>query len=533
MRVQHVIGLAAAITLGGGCLQAIGFKEATLDPSCCAGGGGSGGSRVAGSSTATGGGEGGGATGCDPGTTRSCYSGDVATENVGACKAGTQTCSQSGQEYAACVGEVLPAKEDCSKPEDEDCDGFACSQTIWAKQFGETSFQEARTVAVDKKTGDVFIGGEFTGAIQFGNDVLIDAGAGDAFIAKFDTDGNYLWSKQFGDKQTEIILAMVVDADGNVIVVGQGDLGGGNVKKLNATGGTVWTAGCVMTVGLGAIHGITVDPQGDVIVAGDLSGTGNCNGASLNSSGGVDVLVAKLAAADGMVKWTKTFGDAADQSAKAVGSDSTGNIYVTGQFSGDLKFGPTTSLTAAGGGDVYVAKLSSTGAGTWATRLGDKSGQSAYALAVDKFGASVVSGYYQGTIALAGAGVITNSSMVDYNGFMAKIDTSGVGIWLNDMPKSVLLAVATDSARDVLVTMSNAQAAVGSKFGVSKLAGGTGLPLWTRDFGTANGNGIASGKLDEVFFGGSFKGTLAFDPFTLNTTGGPANSDIFLAKIAP
>lgn len=116
---------------------------------------------------------------------------------------------------------------------------------------------------------------------------------------------------------------------------------------------------------------------------------------------------------------------------------------------------------------------------------------------------------------------------------MAKIDTSGVGIWLNDMPKSVLLAVATDSARDVLVTMSNAQAAVGSKFGVSKLAGGTGLALWTRDFGTANGNGIASGKLDEVFFGGSFKGTLAFDSFTLNTTGGPANSDIFLAKIAP
>lgn len=46
MRIRYGIGLAAAITLGGGCLQAIGYTQASLDPSCCAGGGGVGGSSV-------------------------------------------------------------------------------------------------------------------------------------------------------------------------------------------------------------------------------------------------------------------------------------------------------------------------------------------------------------------------------------------------------------------------------------------------------------------------------------------------------
>ena len=60
---------------------------------------------------------------CTPGQSRACYEGPAATVGVGICKAGTQTCKADGSGFGACEGQVLPKQEDCSTPEDEDCDG--------------------------------------------------------------------------------------------------------------------------------------------------------------------------------------------------------------------------------------------------------------------------------------------------------------------------------------------------------------------------------------------------------------------------
>ena len=61
---------------------------------------------------------------CVPGTTSSCYSGPAATENVGACVAGQQTCDADGTGYGPCTGEVTPVAETCDTADDDDCDGL-------------------------------------------------------------------------------------------------------------------------------------------------------------------------------------------------------------------------------------------------------------------------------------------------------------------------------------------------------------------------------------------------------------------------
>jgi len=61
---------------------------------------------------------------CQAGQSQACYSGPQGTENVGACKAGTQTCNIAGVGWEACVGEVLPATEQCDDNIDNDCDGL-------------------------------------------------------------------------------------------------------------------------------------------------------------------------------------------------------------------------------------------------------------------------------------------------------------------------------------------------------------------------------------------------------------------------
>jgi hypothetical protein len=58
---------------------------------------------------------------CLNGNTQSCYTGPNGTEDVGACKAGTQTCE--GGMWGPCVGDVVPAASETCNGIDDDCDG--------------------------------------------------------------------------------------------------------------------------------------------------------------------------------------------------------------------------------------------------------------------------------------------------------------------------------------------------------------------------------------------------------------------------
>ncbi len=62
---------------------------------------------------------------CSPGTTRSCYPFSTGKDGVGACKAGTQPCSKSGEfgQWGDCAGAVGPSPDECGDGIDNDCDG--------------------------------------------------------------------------------------------------------------------------------------------------------------------------------------------------------------------------------------------------------------------------------------------------------------------------------------------------------------------------------------------------------------------------
>src|SRR5262245_12873843 len=96
--------------------------------------------------------DGGGA--CIPEATTSCYDGPPGTEGQGICKAGLRTCGANGT-YGPCIGQVMPKKENCATPQDEDCDGLAppCKGTpLWSKHYGDlnnTNSEGAFSVSAD------------------------------------------------------------------------------------------------------------------------------------------------------------------------------------------------------------------------------------------------------------------------------------------------------------------------------------------------------------------------------------------------
>lgn len=63
---------------------------------------------------------------CHPDEVASCYEGPDNTLLKGICVAGEKTCAADGSAWGDCVGDVLPlADEDCSTPEDDNCNGVA------------------------------------------------------------------------------------------------------------------------------------------------------------------------------------------------------------------------------------------------------------------------------------------------------------------------------------------------------------------------------------------------------------------------
>lgn len=98
---------------------------------------------------------------------------------------------------------------------------------MWVKHFGSTSYDDAASLAIDKN-GMTYITGNYSGECYFVNNTdttsLLIEGISDAFIAKIDPSGDFLWAKRIGSVQdstfSESGRCIAVDSIGNVYTLG-------------------------------------------------------------------------------------------------------------------------------------------------------------------------------------------------------------------------------------------------------------------------------------------------------------------------
>jgi hypothetical protein len=153
----------------------------------------------------------------------------------------------------------------------------AVGNFVWAKGFAaqSDSGSTGAAVAVDQ-AGDVYTAGSFTGTVDFDpgpgtfnlTSTINSLGAAEqnAFIAKLDSNGNFLWAKRSAGS---VGGALAVDGAGNVYATG-----GSGVTKLDSAGNFLW-ADQFEGIGGGQISGgaIAVDGLGDIYTTGGLRGT--------------------------------------------------------------------------------------------------------------------------------------------------------------------------------------------------------------------------------------------------------------------
>jgi hypothetical protein len=204
---------------------------------------------------------------------------------------------------------------------------------------------------------------------------------------------------------------------------------------------------------LDTVKALGVDASGNPTAVGYFAGTANFGGANLTSAGANDVFVAKYSAA-GAHQWSNRFGDADDQRAYGAAVDAAGNVVLTGYFNGTMSFGGP-SFTNAGGADMFLAKLTATGAHSWSKAIGTSLsyGEMGEAVAIDGAGNILLTGEVVQPVDFGG-GVIVPPS-ITYDAFVAKYSPSGVHQWSkrfaadwDDHGK----AVAVDGSGNIVLT---------------------------------------------------------------------------------
>ncbi len=330
---------------------------------------------------------------------------------------------------------------------------------LWAKRYGDASFQVGWALATDA-SGNVFMAGHFVGSVDFGGGPLSStAGGQDVFLAKLDANGSHLWSKRFGDSDTQTAADLATDASGNVFFAGffsgSIDFGGGGLSgsqdiflaKLDANGSHVWS----QDFGDGfmqSCQGVAADGSGNVYICGQYEGSVNFGGLTLTPNDEADVYLAKFNAA-GAHQWSQSFGSGFTETAGGVATDPAGNVYFAGTFPQSINLGGAT-LFCAGGDDIFLAKFNSTGAHQWSKKFGDPGGQNVHDVAASSSGVCIV-GDFSSDVNFGG-GTLLHVGGQDI--YLAKFSPAGVhhgSQRFGDSDDQYGLSVAASSASDVVI----------------------------------------------------------------------------------
>ncbi len=280
--------------------------------------------------------------------------------------------------------------------------------------------------------------------------------------------------------------------------------------------------------------------DGSSIVAGYFNGTVNFGSTTFTSSGGRDAYVAKVGP-DGSFLWATQAGGTGNDYAYSVSTLADGSAIVGGSFSGTVTFG-STSLTSAGGEDVFVAKVNPDGTFAWATRGGGSGYAGVIALSTLPDGSAVVAGGFSGA-ATFGSTTLTSLGSTDV--LIAMVSASGSFSWATSAG-----GAGADFAEG-LDAFADGSAVVVGNFGGSATFGTTTLtsagsndafvakldPMgsfaWATQAG-GTGNDAAFGVSTNVdgssVVAGWFAGTATFGTTTFTSAG---LDDAFVAKLDP
>ncbi len=289
--------------------------------------------------------------------------------------------------------------------------------------------------------GNLFLHGVLTGTVDFdpGDDTLnlVSAGAYDIFLAKFSNVGDLNYAFRIGGIEDDFSRCLTVNQQNVIYITGY------------------FTNAVDFDPGMGsAIKTVTPPIQNGFIASYSNLGIFQ----QVFTLGNYNALPAQLS-----------------DTGRAIVTDESGNIYITGQFRGDISFGdehPETLQTSKGGSDIFIAKLEGDGNPIWIKSIGGLRDDAGLGIKLDSAGNVMLFGTFRGEVDFDPGPSVVNI-----------ISSGGI----NDVNSDIFFARYTNS---------------GSFINVQKI-GNDSLEIF---------QSASIDKDENIYLTGSFKGIVDFDP---------------------
>ena len=438
----------------------------------------------------------------------------------------------------------------------------------YTKTFDTTNGGAGGDDVATDSNGNVYIAGFFSGTVIFdgvgGSDSRTDTGGnGDSFVTKYSSNGSYAWTRTFdATAGSATDNGITTDSSGNIYVVGtftgtvifdgvggsdtQTDAGGSQdsyLTKYNSNGSYGWTKTFDTTGGYANSNALATDNAGNVYFTGSFGSTVVFDGAGgsdsqTNTSIDPDSYLTKYNA-NGSYGWTKTF-DTSSGGATGLGvaTDSSGNPYVTGNFTDTVVFdgvGGTDSQTVGSNSDLFLTKYSPSGSYVYTKTFDTVSGGASLSvggIAIDSNNNAYVTGHFTATVTFDGVGGSDTQSDTgnNQNSFLTRFNADGTYGWTRTFDttngSAYAYNVAADNSGNIYIDgvfqntvifdgIGGSDSRDGST-GSSYLTGysASGVYEWTKNFQTPAGGDNASVATDNsgnVYATGVFYGTVTFD----------------------
>lgn len=355
----------------------------------------------------------------------------------------------------------------------------AAGERLWSTYFGGDEKDTGEELAIGPN-GEIYLCATVeseTGITTTGvHQEVYGGGFLDGLIARFDTDGQLVWSTYFGGTINENCFGIAVNQDNHIYVTGRtksfnaianaesfqssiaGDIDAFLVK-FDSNGQLLWSTyfgGQQVDIG----QSVAVADNGDVFISGWTASEENLStfGVEQTSYGGgqADIFLARFRS-NGNRLWCGYLGGENNDFANDLATDPDGNLYVVGSSFSPNNIGTmgTHQPSSDGSGDALLVKYNPEGQRIWGTYYGGEEADILNDIAIDANGSIYLVGNARSISGITTANANQSSFAGGlWDGMLLKFNTDGQRIWgtyLGGPTEDLALAVAVTSPSHIFV----------------------------------------------------------------------------------
>ena len=324
---------------------------------------------------------------------------------------------------------------------------------IWSTYFGGPEEERGQSIHVDND-GNVVITGitaSTTGIATSNAFQPAYQGGGDAFVAKFNSDGVLLWSTYWGGSGLERANSIFTDSNNDIVVTGwteteeglastgayQETFGGGRddafVLKFSSEGDLIWSTYYGGSGGEQGLKNKENNQKKIVLLVFTNSPASMASADAWQTSfggGNADVFLAVFDE-NGQRIWGTYYGGALDDYGDALALGTDGTIYIGGPCNSTnaLTSPGVHQETIAGAFEGFIAKFTPEGQRIWGSYLGGESDDALYALDVHPGGDVFVAGYTRSDNGISTPDAFQTSRAGDWDAFLVRFTSDGQREW--------------------------------------------------------------------------------------------------------